>query len=59
MTRIAHPALQVVAKAEEAWSRKKQAGIRAVIVVRALIDAGIIRDGEVWHGELVTKEPRP
>jgi hypothetical protein len=57
-SRLLHPAFFVVAKDEKAWSMSdNQANNRAFVVLRALVDAGMIPDAEIFHGMIVKKEP--
>lgn len=49
-----HPAHRVITQAEKAWAKDdEQAGLRAAIVLRALVDSGLLPDAEVFKGVVI------
>ncbi len=52
-----HPAYRVIEAAEAAWSRDRhQAQQRAVMLVRALYDAGLLPGARVENGNVVVDD---
>lgn len=51
-----HPVYNVIDKAESAWARdRNQQWQRTVILVRELVDAGILNDGELIAGKYYSR----